>query len=202
MGSARNAFLIESAEIACHLWKQTLRVWERIKLSCADGAGRGPAQAAGPLPEGPIGHYICAPLTFSAAPTRLRHVSAETFSECGSRLGSRNLVIRARANYRDPNSRMTGRGGWQPRSRYVFAVWGLRVSAEPVRVSARRWVLSSLFVQRTRVKNPAEPRSSSAWFSVCCRENGTLPSPSSLFSGACQSSAESHGTILKKFSAN
>ena len=126
---------------------------------------------------GPIGHYICAPLTFSAAPTRLRHVSAETFSECGSRVGSRNLVIRARANYRDPNSRMTRRGGWQPRSRCVFAVWGLRVSAESVRVSARRNVRLSLLIQRTRVKNPAEPRFCSALFFVRRRENGTLPSP-------------------------
>ena len=50
------------------------RLWNEV-LSYADGAGRGPAQAAGPLPEGPIGHPSCAPIITEAAPTAQLHSS-------------------------------------------------------------------------------------------------------------------------------
>ena len=83
---------------------------------------------------------------------RLR-LSNRQLKRCNSR--SRELLRSKFANYsaRLAVSRDLG---------CIFAKWSLRLSAEPVCVSARREVMSFLFAQLTRVENPAEPRYSSA----------------------------------------
>ena len=54
-------------------------------LPCAGGGTEGQLRPH-PLCAGPLGHYICDSLTSKAAPIRLRHRSAETLSDCGSRI--------------------------------------------------------------------------------------------------------------------